>query len=432
MKLNQTPLLKITGFFHALALFWVFYPMTASAMQLTGQRGAAFCLTGIVLLIPVVLSFYAVRKIRHFIPYLFFGIFISLLMGICGGYCALAACGSQTAFQAGAILTGALSLLLFLIRSYIRIKRGQLQKALKEMPISEAGEPDISELEVSVFLEVPHPLHFAFFAVHYLIGALVKSSLYWHMSFYLLLLDVFLCFIYQFTENFYRFLREHERSANLPVPTMKKVIKIIFGMASLILLLFVLPSLLYGKEPLSALTPREFELPRALPEPEDAAPMGMNPAMEELLAMTEHKEPPLWLQRLFTLLFYLLSLGIGVIILIMIYRACKRAGEFFAAESEDEIQFLEKDFSDKNFPLKRKSASFSAASSVNLRIRKYYKKTLRKALKNSPKGSETPLELESAAGLPENEARQLLHSCYEKARYSKSGCTEDEWHSLRK
>lgn len=421
MQLNQTPLLKITGFLHALALFWVFYPLAACILQMDDRRGLTFSMSGIFLLVPIVLSSLGIKKIKHLIPYLLLGLLVSIFMEITGG-----------------ILSTLLSFLIFLIRTYSRIKKGQLRKALMEMPLSDtvkpdSGEPAVSELDIPVFLDVPHPVHWVFFGIHYVIGALLKSSLYWHMAFYLFLADVFLCFTYRYTENFYRFLREHERSANLPVPTMKKVIKIIFGMALLILLLFILPSLLYGKEPLSAITPKEYELPADLPEMEDASPMGLSPDMAAFFSENEEpSEPPLWLQHLFTLLFYLLSLGVGVAVLVMIYRACQRAGEFFAAESEDEIQFLEKDFSDQNFSLKKKKAFSSAALSANLRIRKYYKKTLRKALKDSPKGSETPFELENAAGLPENETRQLLHTCYEKARYSQSGCTEDEWHMLRK
>lgn len=441
MKLNQTPLLKITGFLHALALFWVFYPPAAAALSMDGPQGAAFCFTGILLLIPVVLSFYGIRKIKRLIPYLLFGMLVSLFTGISGGYAAYFLCSvlkspgsgeTPAVLYAGGILAGILSLLLFLIRSYIRIKKGQLQKALKEMPVSETGRLILEESEVSVFLEVPHPLHWIFFAIHYVIGALVKSSLYWHMAFYLFLADVFICFTWQFTERFYRFLREHERTANLPVPTMKKVVKIIFGMAFLILLLFVLPSLLYGKEPLSALTPIEYELPADIPEMETPAPKGMNPAMEELLSMEEAVEPPIWLQHFFTLLFYLLSLIVCGALLVMIYRACKKAGEFFAAESEDEIRFLEKSFSDRNLSLKKKKSVSASDLSVNLRIRKYYKKTLRKTLKSSPKGTETPSELETAAGLSADESRRILHAGYEKARYSECGCTEEEWRRLRK
>ncbi|MCM1136816.1 MAG: hypothetical protein NC400_14730 [Clostridium sp.] len=429
MKLNQTLSLKIAGFFHALLLFWTFYPFTACILQMNNRRGVSFCLTGVLLLIPVILSFYGIKKIKYLIPYLLFGILCSLLFGALGGFAASAV---RAEFYSGGILAFVLSLLIFLIRSYSRIKKGQLQKALKEMPVSDTEKLDMGELEAPVFLEVPHPLHWIFFAVHYVAGALLKSSLYWHMIFYLFLADVFLCFAYQFAENFYRFLREHERSANLPVPTMKKVLKIIFGMACLILLLFVLPSLLYGKEPLSAITPKEYELPLELPEMEEPAAAELSPGMEGFFLMDEEpKEPPLWLQHLFTLCFYLLSLTIGVLILVMIYRACKRAGEFFADQSEDEIQFLEKSFSDRNFFLKKAKDASAPDLSVNLKIRKYYKKTLRKALKNSPKGSETPFELETAAKLPENQNRLLLHASYEKARYSNLECTQEELHALK-
>ena len=150
------------------------------------------------------------------------------------------------------------------------------------------------------------------------------------------------------------------------------------------------------------------------------------------MSMEKAVEPPVWLQHFFTLLFYLLSLIVCGALLVMIYRACKKAGEFFAAESEDEIRFLEKSFSDRNLSLKKKKSASASDLSINLRIRKYYKKTLRKALKSSPKGTETPSELETAAGLSADESRRILHAGYEKARYSECGCTEEEWRRLRK
>ena len=67
-----------------------------------------------------------------------------------------------------------------------------------------------------------------------------------------------------------------------------------------------------------------------------------------------------------------------------------------------------------------------------MRIRKYYKKYLRKGLKQRPAGSETPHELEALAGFSKNESRSLLHNCYEKARYSKEGCSASEADELKK
>ena len=64
--------------------------------------------------------------------------------------------------------------------------------------------------------------------------------------------------------------------------------------------------------------------------------------------------------------------------------------------------------------------------SVNMRIRRKYKKIIRKSSKERPKGWETPYELETGAQLQEDESMKVLHKVYEKARYSKDGCTKEE------
>ena len=267
-----------------------------------------------------------------------------------------------------------------------------------------------------------------------MLGALLKAPFYWHMIFYLFLADVFLCFIYRFVDGFYDFLKEHSHYANLPVRTMEKVVRIIFAIACVILLAFTLPSLFYGKEPLSTLN---FEPKQAsqewAPEPESFSPEnGMPDWLEALSGEDEPKEPPKWLVLLSQVLFYLICTGAVAAILVIIYRACRKAGKFFASGTEDEICFIEKGFNDQGKELKKQRFPWFKETSANMRIRKYYKKYLRKGLKQRPAGSETPHELEALAGFSKNGSRSLLHNCYEKARYSKEGCSASEADELKK
>jgi len=428
---SHTILLRIVGWLHALMLFWCFYPLAAEVFRLNGRTEKIFLLTGFFLLIPVILSWYGVMKLKYLILYLL----ASLL-----GSSAYAAFNGLLGFAMGIniYLTAGFSLLcslfIFLIRGYGRIKKGQVQKMLKELPSADLARVDYGELEVPVFLDTPSPLHWIYFALHYLAGAVLKLSLYWHTIFYLFLFDVFLCFIYQFAGSFYDFLREHSGSANLPVKTMEKVVKIIFGIACVVLLAFTLPSLFYGKEPLSTLTFEEKEpLEKWTPEPEPVAPKEEMTDWRELLTGDEEpREPPKWLVFLSQIIFYLVCVGTMGAILAAIYRACRRAGKFFASETEDEIRFLEKGFSDQQERLKKRKLPWPGNASANMRIRKYYKKMLRRGFKNQPEGSETPVELENMAGFPDGEGREFLHGCYEKARYSPEGCTAEDVARLKK
>lgn len=68
--------------------------------------------------------------------------------------------------------------------------------------------------------------------------------------------------------------------------------------------------------------------------------------------------------------------------------------------------------------------------SPNMRIRRQYKKTIKKAGKYQPTGAETPAELEERNELSGDGMRRL-HDGYEKARYSRGGCTKEEAEALR-
>lgn len=428
MKLTQNTILRILGWLHALLLFWSFYPPIAILLKADQDTTAAYCLTGILLLFPVIISWYAVYKIKYLLLYLLCALPLSLLFGwgngVLGIFC-------NTGFYTWAIPAFLLSLVLFLIRSYVKIQKGKLQKLLRELPTSNLERVDYSELSLPVFLDVPHPAHWLLFAAHYVTGALLKESFYWHMIFALLFADVFVCFAHRFLTGFHQFLRTHSSSANLPVKTMKKVLGILFGAAFLVLFLFTIPSLLYGRELLSELNPVAAEEVAPVPEEHDFQPVGAPQNSFDLLTEAAQNTPPPWLAPFLDALFYLLCVISCSIVLTAIYLACKKAGAFFSSETEDDITFLEKDFSDQAKTTGKKTPSFHRTLSANLQIRKYYKKTLRKKLKVLPKGSETPAELETNAKLKENEHRQALHRCYEKARYSSEICTATEAEQVR-
>lgn len=431
LMLNHTFMLRIVGWLHALMLFWCFYPFAALIFRLDSQTEKKFALTGLFLLLPIILSWYAIMKLKYLILYFFVSLVCSAGYALLG---ALAGSALGIGFYPAFAFSLLCSLLIFFIRGYGRIKKGQVQKMLRELPSADLTRVDYSELEVPVFLDTPSPLQWIYFALHYVLSALLKLSFYWHMIFYLFLADVFLCFIYLFTDSFYSFLHDHSKSANLPVKTMEKVVKIIFGIACVILLAFTLPSLLYGKEPLSNITFEKTEpLEEWVPESEPLAPQEEMPDWREMIdGEEEPKQPPAWLVFLSQVIFYLICVGAVLAILVLIYRACRSAGKFFASESEDEIRFLEKGFDDQKENIKKGKLPWLKETSANMRIRKYYKKLLRKGLKGKPQGSETPTQLESMAGISEDESRRLLHDCYEKARYSEEGCTMEEAGRLKK
>lgn len=377
-----------------------------------------FCLTGILLLLPIVVSWYAARRLKYAGLYLLTGIVVSLGFGALNGLaCALL---ELNVFR-GTLLALLLSLLIFLVRA-----RGRIG-------------------ERTVFLDGPSPWQWAWLAFHYVWGSLYQLSFYWHMAYYLFLLDMIICFLSLFFKGFRDFLQEHSRSAGMPLETMKKVNGMILCISCLVLLIFALPSLLYGKAPLTAFSSEEKENPNQertknqRQGPEEGPLSGENPEYERemLSGWEESRQPPQWLAFFSKGLVYVLCM-LGVLAaLVLLYRFCRRAGTFFTSETGDKISFLEKEIPDQEH---RQGAAGklwermtrSGEASASMRVRRYYKKLLRRRMQELPTGIETPRELEEMAGLTGSESQMEIHSSYEKARYSQESCGEDEADILRK
>ena len=398
MEQRQNRFFILLGWLHALLCCESFYPMFTVLLYLEAPKNIFYCLLGVSLLIPIIVSWFVVKKLRRLFLYLLLGILFSLGFGILSG---MAGVLLDIGFYPAAVPATLLSILLFILREHAYIHH------------------DLH------FPDVPHPLHWAFFGIHYIIGALLKNSFYWHAVFYLFFVDVLVSFSFRFFDGFRNFLKMHSRSANLPVKTMQRVSKIVFAVSFILLLLFSLPSLFYGKEPLSML-PDLTSGTDLSPAP---APMELDSEMmseDEFFFPDASYEPmPAWIEWMLQAFMYLIFVGIAFFLLYLIYKACRRAAALFSAETEDTIVFLDKAPSDAEQSPQKKRLRNMRNLSADQQIRRLYKKTIRRALKQTPRGTETPAELESAAGLS-GETGSQLHLIYEKARYSDETCTADE------
>lgn len=424
MNLRKNIGLDILSYFHSFVLFWGIYPLIGKAYIYDSFHPMTFCSVGLLLFLPIISSQYLIRHTKHLWSYLLFGIGISYFTGILAegisNYLSLPKLTHR-------ILASLLSLLLFLIHGYIRIKKSQLQKSFQELPNSSTEKIDYTKLELPMFLDAPHPLHWIWFVLLYFVGVFLKDDFLWHFAFYLLLTDIILCFIHQYISRFFSYLSGHLKDVTVPLQTMKKTVNIILLCILPLLFLFVLPALLYGKEPLTEIKPKPItieyhqEFGTQTNEPvQQANPDMMFGEVEPLF------EIPEWLEKLMNILPYVICIVIVIVLLIAIYNACRRAGKFFASETEDEIEFLDKGFSDTGsfLSVSKEKGRFSP----NMKVRKLYKKVLRKAYrKNTPSPSYTPFELEKNAGFDATDNfHKELHYYYEKARYSKDGCSEED------
>lgn len=139
----------------------------------------------------------------------------------------------------------------------------------------------------------------------------------------------------------------------------------------------------------------------------------------------EYREPPKWLvaaeayfYRFMQILIaaaLLLGVGVGVYKVISGYRR-----SFQAVAGEEKSQ--EKDLVESLKRERKPSLRLWRRQSEEEKIRRYYRKWIRRASKATPRSTDTPEEVEHFAGVRDEE----IHSLYEKARYSGKACTKEE------
>lgn len=400
--------LALLSWLHILLLFGCSYLVAAAFLELSAKASLACLANSLWLLAPAALSWVFIRRIPSLILYLLFSGAVCALVWKCSG-------SAQTAAISGAI---------FVLRCYARLKRGRIRRLMKEMP-GELGAQLSKDLwEIPTFLDEPSPVCWAVFAVCYLIILFTGRQDLLHWTFLLLLADVFVCFFHCYLRRMWNFIKENQRIANLPVRTIQKVGKIVLVIAAILLTLLVLPSVLYGREPLADLIGNMQERPAAPPAemPEDLFERFGGDMVPPIPA-EDYGEPPVWLTVFTDVLMYGAAAAGALLLLLFIYRLCRSAAHYFAQDCDDEIVFLNED-SEQSGPGKAaaRRAKKERRNSPNRKIRRFYKKTLQRSLTQQPAGWETPAELEQSAQLASDQQTALLHTLYEKARYSQTGC----------
>jgi hypothetical protein len=430
MKFQKNTLATICAWVHSFLLLYGIYPLLAGKAQLTGANAIGFCLTGLVFFVPVLFSWWLLRKLDRLWLYLLLGVLISAL---CGAFAGLFA-GHFFRHPLTGAVTGIASFVLFFTHAVARVKLGNLKKDYIAVHGSKVPF-EMNDWEISTIFTDPRPIHLVWFAGQYVLGLLLGLPFYWHFVFYLTFADLFVLFGFCYLTQLDAFMIKNQKTASLPVRTMKKIHRILFVTGLLLILLFALPALFYGKEPLSGLT---LDQQPATESSADTSTSAVYPTADfDLTFPDELTEPgetfttPLWLEYASKIILFAILAAALIGAIYGIYQALLRAAGNFSMGMEDEVVFL--DAKEDLRRLKRKkSGPHEGRLSPNMQIRRRYKRTIKKSTKGSPTFWASPLELESQAGLAESSDMQRLHGYYEKARYSKEGCTREDAAALQK
>lgn len=422
----------ILSWFHLLLLLLGFYPLSVSFLGLNTQNTLKMTALGLFLLIPIISSSLMLRKIRNFWIFVPCG----LLIAAGTGYLVYCLCDF---FQYGRYLGGILTFLLSLVPFIIHIHaRAQLVEIRRDFIAAHgSSKPFAMETwEVSTLANTPRFSHLAWLVIQYIAGLLLGFSTYWHIIFYLTLFDVFLCFLYQYRENYQDFVEANEGVANLPLQTLQKIFRILYALAFLLLIIFTLPSALYGQEPLSEVSISSHTILNVEQDTDSLSipPNSTQQIVPEIIAQAQNDSTPapVWFANLLKALLGLMGIFLIFSLIYAIVQGIKKIGADFSTDENDSIEFLEDKTKDEKKKLRKQQNKKEGYLSPNMQIRRKYKRTIKRNTKGIPSFTATPSELERRAGITEEPNTTLLHSMYEKARYSKMGCGKEDLQSLNK
>ena len=427
MNYKKPILLPILTWIHTLLMFAFIYPLAASMLSLHGAAWVRMSVSGLLLIVPIITGSLLLVRTRHMFFYLFSGLVCSILpAGL-----AYVLAGIQTlagAFSFYMTLCG--GILVFLIHTIGKVRYGNMKRDFLAVH-GDDSEFTIPGPETESFLTDPSYYHLAWFSVWYIVAMFLHFTTCLYAMFAMVLVDAFVIVGHHYVGALYEYVCQSQKVANLPLRTMQKIHRIIGCLGAIVLALAILPSILYGHEfdiRLKPMDPIESTEQLNIANTEAQAGGGGNPF--EDLDTGPMFEPPAWLLTLCKILGYVILVGILFCILAMIIRNVRQRSQDFSMEQEDEIIFLKPEADETHESILHRIRS-GRRLSASQQIRRRYRSTIRKATKGQPNKWATPSELEQAASLPDDEVTAQLHDCYEKARYSEDGCSNEELRSLR-
>lgn len=382
----------LLGWLHCGLLFSALYPVVMSIPfgKEDAQVGFWFC-QSLLLCIPVALSYFAEHDIPALWQYLLASLAICLLMW--------PLFGSPLGALAGIL------------------------------PCFFRGRSRLSEEPADSLMDAPHIPAALAFLIPFLYGATGDSAFIQKAGLFCAAVYLLLCLLYHGIGRIDDYLVLNRDMKNLPTKRISRMATAALLAVAAAFGALVLPAVLgagFVRIDLSALERGGGSAPVQVVQGQDAQP-SENSLMERL-----NRENPGW--QIPPVILQVLNILVGAAVLILIgygvYRIIRNFRGSFTVQN-DMVEFLNPTDSAEPVKRVRRKRPGVLDFSPNAVVRRRYRKTILRAGKEPPEKWASPRELEQAAGLPDTQENALLHGLYEKARYSRSGCTKEETSLLR-
>lgn len=401
-------ILKAAGYLHSiLVLMAILTPVYGVGLMAEGEVLYGIYWLGLWIAVPVAVAGIAIHRCRRVAVYFLLGIFA------CGGML-LAVWSIGRQFLPPVILYilmgGMTAEGLAVLMDHLRVRLA-FARARKD-----GSFHDTSWIPPRSVFERPSSGGFGIFAIIYGLGIFISSRVICNVALVEGMLYFFLYLLYHYVSVTEGYFRLHHNVKHIPTKRVYGITGGVLGILAVllagvgILSLLMIPQRKYFDVRNLTLGGGEIVLEDMMAVP--PGPMG---GMEELLGedYAEPKPMPEWLDALFKGLAVILLAAVCILAVSGIWKYLRifREGEEENGDLVEELADVEERV--EHLPTFREREPRTERE----RIRRLYRKTIRKYRKEQPKASETPLEMEQAAGIDRLEEIQKLHRQYEEARY---------------
>lgn len=402
---------RSSGWIHAVLVMALLIPfLCALGTKRDELTGTGLYLKCLVIAFPIILTDLAIDKCRHMISYLMICIMT---------FGATAALGWGIALSFDRIFFRWGYFVILLIETFLVIcdrLAGRLHK--KEKKEITIGEVDPYWQPAHDILKEPSFAMLIYFGVIYFAALNVNSPAVCNAALASAVIYALVTFLHQYVVKTENYLLLNKRTCNLP---SKRIYGIGGGMLALflmILLVMTLPALFTARyrqyRDLREWKPK-IEIQPEVEQPPDNQTVvtGEDPMAALIEQYGDPKDPPQWL----TALGYAVEAAVILGILYAVFKKIRATFQDFR-ETNDENGDIVEELKETDSGQKIRKTVNRRGMTERERIRRQYRKVIRRNRKDRPAVHETPTEIETYAGIAGSEEGKKLHRQYEWARYS--------------
>ncbi len=399
--------MRVLTYLHATLISMLVLPLLYTLTETLDADGEVILyLKCLLIFVPIAVTEIAVRRLKNLGVYVLSCIAITVTVwGVI-----------RLLFNGGGMLYPIVMIIESLFVSFFRF-RERIRLARQEK------EDDFYAVPAVSLINQPSFVFLWYFAVMYVIGIVFNSKVLCDIAFWNAAIYFFVALAYTYLKATTHYLGLNKWTKSIPRKRLYAISSAMAGLFAVLVLIAILPSFfLAGQRRYTDIRTWSDDMDLVEYQPMDLPQTGGDDYSNDYWIMMDDMEAPPEPSKFWS---YLGWLATAAGIAFMVYWAVKMLRQIFKEfwnsydENGDKVEVLDDGPIQKEERL-RLRRSMKADSEAE-RIRRAYRRTIRKHRKEIPAQYESPSEIEKNAGLFEDEDMKRLHVKYENVRYGQDG-----------